>query len=169
MATLRHTALLTIAALLLTACRTTRVVEHTRAEVRDSIIERVRIDTLIDTLRVDIPLQAEQTVVLDSSSHLENDYAISDAAILPDGRLQHSLRTKPQAIETPVTIYVPSTDKETYHDGSSDNAKTIYVETNKLRPWQTFIVGAGATSLVFMLSLIFVALRRRRKGVHGFS
>ena len=39
-------------------------------------------------------MQKESTTVRDSMSHLENDYAVSDARVNPDGSLYHSLETK---------------------------------------------------------------------------
>lgn len=59
--------------------------------------------TWIDTLHVSLPEQRAERHTADSASHLETDAAISDAAILPDGSLNHSLSNKP----TPVPVAVP--------------------------------------------------------------
>lgn len=59
--------------------------------------------TWIDTLHVSLPEQRAERHTADSTSHLETDAAISDAAILPDGSLCHSLTTKP----TPIPVAVP--------------------------------------------------------------
>lgn len=59
--------------------------------------------TWIDTLHVSLPEQRAERHTADSASHLETDAAISDAAILPDGSLYHSLSNKP----TPVPVAVP--------------------------------------------------------------
>lgn len=73
--------------------------DSVRVEVRHSV------EYIIDTIKVAIPYERE-AVVRDTTSHLENDYATSDAAILPDGRLSHSLETRPQlrplAIQKPI-------------------------------------------------------------------
>lgn len=67
-------------------------------EARDSVRveERVREVRVVDTVLVQVPPQREVVTVRDSSSHLENDYALSDARILADGSLYHTLETKPR-------------------------------------------------------------------------
>lgn len=73
--------------------------DSVRVEVRE------RVQYVTDTIEVAIPYERE-AVTRDTMSHLENDFAMSDAAILPDGRLFHSLETRPQlrpfAIKKPV-------------------------------------------------------------------
>lgn len=59
--------------------------------------------TWIDTVHVNLPEQRAERHTADSTSHLETDAAVSDAAILPDGSLFHSLSTKP----TPIPVAVP--------------------------------------------------------------
>lgn len=59
--------------------------------------------TWIDTLHVSLPEQRSERHTADSTSHLETDAAVSDAAILPDGSLYHSLSNKP----TPIPVAVP--------------------------------------------------------------
>lgn len=67
-------------------------------EARDSVRveERVREVKVTDTLFIEVPRQAAERTTADSSSHLENDYALSDARILADGSLLHTLETKPR-------------------------------------------------------------------------
>ena len=82
--------------LLPVSCRTGQrlVVVEARDSVR--VVERVREVRVVDTVLVQVPPQREVVTVRDSSSHLENDYALSDARILADGSLFHSLETKPR-------------------------------------------------------------------------
>ena len=83
-----------ILAVLLSSCAARRIVGTTSQDsVRVEVIERVEYVT--DTIEVAIPYERE-AVTRDTSSHLANAYAMSDAAILPDGRLFHSLETIPQ-------------------------------------------------------------------------
>lgn len=78
----------------LTGCAARRIVGVTSQDsVRVEVVERVEYVT--DTIEVAIPYERE-AVTRDTSSHLANAYAKSDAAILPDGRLFHSLETIPQ-------------------------------------------------------------------------
>ena len=82
--------------MLFSSCRTGRQVVVVEGKDSIRIEERVREIKVTDTLFVEVPMQKESTTVRDSMSHLENDYAISDARINPDGSLYHSLETKPR-------------------------------------------------------------------------
>ena len=84
-----------VALLLFSSCHTGKVVV---VEARDSVLveERVREIKVTDTLFVEVPAQSAERTTADSTSHLENDYALSDARILADGSLFHSLETKPR-------------------------------------------------------------------------
>lgn len=70
----------------------------TEHKEQDSVMVDVRYQTIIvpDTVLVEIPAQTAERTTTDSTSHLENDYATSDARINPDGTLFHLLATKPQ-------------------------------------------------------------------------
>lgn len=83
-----------ILAVLLSGCAARRIVGTTLQDsVRVEVVERV--EYITDTIEVAIPYERE-AVTRDTSSHLANAYAMSDAAILPDGRLFHTLETRPQ-------------------------------------------------------------------------
>lgn len=73
----------------------------------------------IDTLHVSLPEQRAERHTPDSTSHLETDAAVSDAAIMPDGSLYHTLAQKP----TPIPVAVPHT------------ADTIEVEIERPVPY----------------------------------
>lgn len=75
--------------------------------------------TWIDTVLVRLPEQRAERHTPDSISHLETDAAVSDAAILPDGSLYHTLAQKP----TPIPVAVPHT------------ADTIEVEIERPLPY----------------------------------
>lgn len=74
-----------------------------------------------------------QTENRDTSSHLETDYAESDARIDPDGTLHHSLRNKPQ--EKPVPVEVPQTQKDSIVYRDRYISETIEVPRD-LTAWQ---------------------------------
>lgn len=82
--------------LLCSSCRTGRQVVVVEARDSVRVVERVREVRVVDTVLVQVPPQREVVTVRDSSSHLENDYALSDARILADGSLFHTLETKPR-------------------------------------------------------------------------
>lgn len=85
-----------VALLLFSSCRSRQqlVVVEARDSVR--VEERVREVKVTDTLFLEAPHQAAERTTADSTSHLENDYAVSEARIMADGTLFHSLETKPR-------------------------------------------------------------------------
>ena len=129
------------------------------AEIRDSVRVEIRERTVHDTAYVDVPLIKEVNVTRDTSSHLENEYAMSDASI-SNGTLRHSLETRPHKIAAPVTI--------TVHDTLTveKKAETIIKEVNTLTKWQGFqiILGRilGGLFLLIILMLVARAFLMRR-------
>ena len=122
------------------------------AEIRDSVRVEIRERPVHDTAYVDVPLIKEVNVTRDTSSHLENEYAMSDASI-SNGTLRHSLETRPHKIAAPVTI--------TVHDTLTveKKAETIIKEVNVLTKWQGFqiILGRVLGGLFLLIILMLVA------------
>lgn len=83
----------------------------------------------------DIPVVKESLTTRDTTSHLENDYAQSDARINPDGSLFHSLSTKPQTIQTQTEAKVMWRDSIEYRDREVIKEVSVPVE-RKLSWWQ---------------------------------
>lgn len=105
-----------ILAVLTTACRTTRpapLPEIVTIHERDTVTIETLIEKTLtpDTVFIEIPAQTAERTTPDSTSHLENDFAISDAGINPDGTLFHDLKTKPGKM--PVEVMTPTTNKTT--------------------------------------------------------
>lgn len=107
-------------------------------EYRDSIRVEYRDRIVHDTALVEIPVIKEVNVTRDSTSHLENAYAVSDAVVF-NGFLSHSIATKPQTIKAPVTIRV--TDTLTVEKEVEIRGETQYVE-KELTKWQKFRLDA---------------------------
>ena len=135
-----------------------KTVVVTVTETKDSIIIRDRV--IHDTARVEIPVYVEKNVTKDDSSHLENPYAVSDA-VVKDGVLYHSLRTKPQTLDAPIDIHVADTTSthEVYasRDSTATHAKIVEVE-KPLSRWKSFKLGAFwwlLGGLVLSLAWIF--------------
>ena len=123
------------------------------AEIRDSVRVEIRERTVHDTAYVDVPLIKEVNVTRDTSSHLENEYAMSDASI-SNGTLRHSLETRPHKIAAPVTI--------TVHDTLTveKKAETIIKEVNTLTKWQGFQIILGRIlGGLFLLIILMLAAR----------
>lgn len=125
------------AAFLAVSCGTQRKALDT--ETRDStrvVVRTERIET-IDTVYVELPRQSEKVVVKDTSSHLENDVAISDASVDELGFLHHSLKTKPRGIPVPSKNTKERRDSIVYRDKYVYTEKPVYVEA-ELNAWQRF-------------------------------
>ena len=105
-----------VALLLFSSCRTGRQVVVVEARDSVRVEERVREIKVTDTLFVAVPMQKESTTVRDSMSHLENDYAVSDARIMIDGSLYHSLETKPRTDTLTQELSVQAKDSIIYRD-----------------------------------------------------
>ena len=109
-------------------------------EGKDSIRieERVREIKVTDTLFVEVPMQKESTTVRDSMSHLENDYAISDARIMADGSLYHSLETKPRTDTLTQELSVQAKDSIIYREKVIPKIYPVEKELNwfvRMRIW----------------------------------
>lgn len=137
-------------AAMLTSCRTQKNVLSSEPVVvtdTDSIkveyIEKVVIDTV--TVFVEVLPQSASNLTPDGQSHLETDFAKSDAWINPDGTLGHNLFNKPQKIAAEVQV----PHKTTEHNISKEKVKEIpvpspvnvYVE-KVLSRWQQFRIDA---------------------------
>lgn len=129
--------LIWIAAFLAVSCGTQRKAMDT--ETRDStrvVVRTERIET-IDTVYVDLPRQSETVAVRDSSSHLENDVAVSDASVDSLGFLHHSLKTKPRRLPVPSKTTKERRDSIVYRDKYVYLEKPVYVEA-ELNSWQKY-------------------------------
>ena len=105
-----------------------------RIEYRDSVRVEIRERIVHDTATFGIPVIVEKNVTRDTSSHLENPYAKSDA-VVSEGFLWHSLESIPQTIKVPVEIPVHDT---TYIEKAQETVYvTQYVE-KELTWWQRF-------------------------------
>ena len=131
---------------------------------RDSVRIKVREVTkyIPDTAWMKIPAQSAENTTRDTSSHLETDYAESDARINPDGTLHHSLKNKEQ--EKPVPVDVPQTQKDSivYKDRYVYEAVDVPRELTAWQKWQMrsfWILLSGLA--IFVLRKPLLTLIRR--------
>ena len=118
-------------------------------QIRTEIQYRERLVPIVAS--VNIPYFVERNVTKDTTSHLENSFAKSDARI-SDGLLFHTLESIPQTIET--TVYVPVTD--TLWKDSEIITKEVPVE-KKLSRWQKFRIDSFWYLLAgLVLSLLWI-------------
>ena len=105
-----------------------------------------------------MPVIRQVNVTRDTSSHLENDYASSDASIV-DGNLRHSLESKSQKILVPVEVVV--------HDTTvvEKQAQTIIQEVpEQISKWQAFQMILGRImGIILIICAVYVALKLKSK------
>ena len=135
-----------------------------QTESRDSVRVEVREMTkyIRDTAFIPIPAQSAEMTTQDTSSHLETDFAESDARINPDGTLYHSLRNKPQ--EKPVPVDVPTTQKDSivYKDRYLYEPMEVPRDLTSWQKWQmrSFWILLSVTA-VYVLRKPLLSLVRR--------
>lgn len=145
----KYAYLLALCAIFLSSCAIQRppVIQYRdslRVEIRDRIVH--------DTVGVPVPVEVEKVVTRDTSSHLENSLASSDA-VVSGGLLHHSLQTKPQTLHVPVAV--PARDSIIYRD--REVVKEVPVEVERqLTFWQRFRIGA----FYWLLGLALIGWRR---------
>ena len=113
---------------------------------------RERVEYITDTIKVAIPYERE-VATRDTSSHLENAYAMSDAAILPDGRLFHTLETRPQLRSFTIQKPVLRRDSVVYRNFYREVEVEVKAELTKLQQFQ--INGFWLMLLLFLIILFF--------------
>lgn len=106
-----------------------------------------------DTTYIEIPAQTAERTTRDSTSHLENDFAVSDAKINPDGSLFHDLKTKPQKKPVPVNKEIERRDSIAYVDSP------VPVERSLTR-WEKTCINWFPYSVVAILLLLVYVFRK---------
>ena len=127
-----------VALLLFSSCRTGRQVVVVEAKDSIRIEERLRYVQVVDTFFMEVPPQSGERTTADSTSHLENDYAVSDARINPDGSLYHSLETKPRTDTLTQELYVQVRDTTIYREKVIPKVVTVEKGLNRftqMRIW----------------------------------
>lgn len=113
---------------------------------------KVRVEFVSDTIFVSVPVEREKQVTTDSS-HLETFFALSDARILSDGRLFHSLENKANKLPVEAQIRVEYRDSIVYQE----RLVTETLKVNELRPIQRFAI--CGFWIIFAAFGVFVAYK----------
>lgn len=124
--------------LLFSSCRTGRQVVVVEGKDSIRIEERLRYVQVVDTFFMEVPPQSAERTTADSTSHLENDYALSDARILADGTLYHSLETKPRTDTLSREVVAQVNDSIIYREKIVPQVAIVEKELNwfaQLRLW----------------------------------
>ena len=109
-----------------------------------------------DTVTFEVPVIVEKNVTRDTVSHLENEWAKSDAE-LTDGFLWHTLETKGHTVYVPVTTMV----RDTVIVEKESQTITVVEEVEKpLTWWQRFRINAFFWLLLAVLSCFLWIFRK---------
>ena len=140
-------------------CTQRRAVEQNTTVIKqkDSANTEIKVEKEIvyqtDTLYINIPPQTSERTTQDSTSHLENDYATSDARINQDGTLYHDLKTKPQKKPVEFQKPVERRDSIVYRERVRTETVTETVEVPRQLTWfqKTSIYGFWAAIIFLMI------------------
>ncbi len=142
---------------MLSACCPCR---HLTTGTRDSIRVETVVCTerIIDTAFIKVPVEVVRQIVRDTTSHLETSFAASDARILPDGSLSHSLKNKSQKRPVEVETKIVYRDSIVYRDRETEHI----VEVPRPLTWwqQTQIRGFWV-----LLAILLIVSRKPLAGI----
>ncbi len=111
---MKKTLIIVLAMAILTGCKTTKPTPPPKipiVPIETNTDTKIIHTETIDTAFIDIPPQSAERTTPGKTSHLETEYAESDAKINEDGTLTHTLANKPGKKPVPVknttdTVYV---------------------------------------------------------------
>jgi len=138
-------------------CRSQRVTEHVVIEYRDSVVKEVRLDTVHVPVYIEVPPQVAEHVTPEDSSHLENDYAVSEAKVDSNGLLHHRLWTKPQRIEKEAEVVVATTETTVTHSEKESATEKKIVEVPRDYTWwdrTRFYIAYGAIAALALIAVL---------------
>lgn len=150
---MKHLPLLLLLTFIIGGCASSRLSENVHQQDSVQIKVETRIEYVPDTVYIEIPAQTAERETADSTSHLENDYATSDARINPDGTLFHNLKTKPQ--KKPVEFEKPVEHKDSivYKTKTVTKVRTVGVP-HELTWWEKTQI-YGFWFILFILMIVY--------------
>ncbi|MBQ3162784.1 MAG: hypothetical protein IJC04_11765 [Oscillospiraceae bacterium] len=166
MKTFLYYIIIALCAVLLSGCGAGRkLTASVNTEQRDSVRIKVVTEYVKDTVFVEVPAQTAERTTRDSTSHLENDFATSDARINSDGSLFHNLNTKPQKRPAEIQKPVEKRDSVVYRTKTVTEIKEVPVPRELTWFQKTQIYGFWAC-LAFLL--IKYTIKRFGGGILNF-
>lgn len=134
---MRKLIIIVFIASLLTSCGSSRHAT-TSIETHDSTKVEVRTERIehIDTVYIELPRQVERIVTQDTTSRLENDYAVSEARV-EAGMLHHTLETKAAKVPVPAKATIEKMYGITTVSKAKVEKEKVYIE-KELTAWQRF-------------------------------
>lgn len=147
-----------IVMLLFSSCRTGQQIVVVEGKDSIRIEERIREIKITDTLFIAVPPQSAERTTADSTSHLENDYAVSDARIMADGSLYHSLETKAHTDTLTGEVSVQVRDTTIYREKVIPKVVTVEKELSRLQKTRMYI-GDVFIALIVCAAIVFIMKR----------
>lgn len=141
-----------LATLLLAGCAARRIAPQAIHHDSVNVVVRESVEYIYDTVEVSVPFISEAVSIRDTTSHLENDYALSDA-IWSGGVLFHSLSTKPQL--RPVQIKIPRLRRDSVIKEYIRHTEMVEVERDLTFFQQLQMRGFWILLSIFLLFLLF--------------
>lgn len=152
--------LLALGLAMLVGCSTTKAVQSTIVADTTSVKIVHHIEKVRDTVYVEIPQIIERNVTRDTVSHLENEYAKSDAIV--DGEfLWHTLEMKPQEKAVEIIKEIEYRDTTIYKEIIKEAERIIEVEKPETWLDKTQKITFWAMLTAFALYILWRRLKSR--------
>lgn len=147
-----------IAAIVLLYSCSPKIIEkvETKVEIRERVVH--------DTTTFEIPVEVEKIITRDTTSHLENRYAKSDASV-SGGYLQHSLESIPQIIKVPYevtvtdTVYVEKEAQIIEKEVKVEKPLSLWKRIELASFWWLLLLSAGSLAYIFRKDILKLVLR----------
>ncbi len=145
-----------ICALFASCCPCRHLTTSTRDSVRVETV--IRTERVSDTVFVEVPVEVFRQTVRDTTSHLETSFAVSDARILTDGSLFHSLGNKAQKRPVSIEKEIVYRDSIVYRDRETESI----IEVPRPLTWwqQTQIRGFW-----MLFAILIIVCRKQISGI----
>lgn len=160
MVTMIILSLLALGLAMLVGCSTTKAVQSTIVADTTSVKIVHHIEKVRDTVYVEIPQIIERNVTRDTVSHLENEYAKSDAIV--DGEfLWHTLEMKPQEKAVEIIKEIEYRDTTIYKEIIKEAERIVEVEKPETWLDKTQKITFWAMLTAFALYILWRRLKSR--------
>ena len=150
---------------LLLSCGAAKNLPPVSPSVRDSVKIVTRIEAVLsqDHQKVPVAKQAVSKKTKEATSHLETDFAVSDASIDSTGTLHHTLSNKAGDVPVPTKTPVHSKDSIVYRDRKVEVPKPYPVEIKvprELAWWQKALMWTGVVAMLAIAAVIIARLKK---------
>ncbi len=150
--------------MMIASCATANKMSNVWQHFRDSdrVVTRGETVFINDTINVPVPQQDRSSKTKEDYSHLETDFAESDASVDSTGTLHHTLKNKKRDVPVPTKTPVQYRDSIVYKEIQVPVPYPVEVKVERDLTWwqKTQMIGFWIAILLIML--------RYRKAIFGF-